>query len=487
MFCTMTPTIRMAVSRTARKALPVLIACLLLAGWPIQAFGQTDSLTQEVIDLITGYHVSGVEVEALDTASIEAALSSLNDPHSEYFSREEWQQFMNNLENNYTGIGIRLGSNETGFFVIEVFPDTPAQEAGMREGDYVVGVDGEGVDGHTLDQLVRRITGEEGTVVTVTVKRNGETVDLVMQRRDIHLPVITSGLIEPGIGYMRVTSFSSDADELFGEETRRLLEAGMQALVLDLRNNPGGLLDSAAGMAARFMEEGVLIHTRDRSGLEVPYPIGSTDPLDVPVIILVNEYSASASEVLAGSLQDYGIATLVGQKTYGKGSVQAMFELSDGSVLKLTIQEYLTPKKRPVNQVGLRPDVAVIGDAAQLITALQMAGDINVRLQLTHERMIVNGNPVLDRFPVIRENSMVYVPSRVLAALMEGTAEWDADQRAVLIRTEDREVAYDANSEGVLLKNGTSFIALNRFQTQFSAFAWSDRDGVLTLIEDGGN
>lgn len=483
----MTPTFRMAVSRLASKALPVLIACLLLAGWPVHAFGQTDSLKQEVIELITGYHVSGVEAEALDTTSIEAAVASLNDPHTEYFNRDEWQQFMNSLENNYTGIGIRVGLNETGFYVVEVFPDSPAALSGMQDGDYIIGVDGDGVDGLTLDQLVRRITGPEGTDVSITVSRDGDALHLDMQRRDIHLPAITARFIDPGIGYMRLTGFSSDADELFEEETRRLLDAGMHALVLDLRNNPGGLLDTAAGIASHFMEEGVLIHTRDRSGREVPYPVGGMAPLDVPVIILVNEYSASASEVLAGSLQDYGMATLVGQKTYGKGSVQAMFELSDGSVLKLTIQEYLTPKKRPVNHVGLRPDVAVIGDAAQLITALQLAGDINVQLQLTNERMTVNGKPVLDRFPVIRDNNMVYVPSRVLAAMVEATPVWDADNRAVILRSAEREVSYDAESEGVLLNNGVSYIALNRFQTQFSTFAWTDRDGVLTLIEDGGN
>lgn len=478
---------RQRFSRFAKAATPFLLAILLFSAVPAQAFGEvSDGVKQEVIRLITKHHISGAEVGDLNTESIEAAIASLNDPYTEFFTREDWEQFMDSLENNYIGIGIRVGSNEQGFFVLEVFPGSPAESAGMLDGDYIVGVDGDSVDGLTTSQLVSLITGEQGTEVNITVRRDGKSIDLKMERKDIHLPAITARLLDSGIGYVRVTSFSSDADDLFASETERLLDEGMKALVIDLRNNPGGLLDSAARMASRFMEDGVLIHSRDRSGREIPYLIGSEYPLQVPVVILVNEYSASASEVLAGALQDYGIARLVGQKTYGKGSVQSMFELSDGSVLKLTEQEYLTPLKRKVNHVGLEPDLEVYGDAPQLITALQQAGDIHVRVEISNERMAVNGVPMLDRFPVIREGGMVYVPSRVLAAIVEGTAEWDAQNRAVLIRTDKKIAVYDVVSEGVLLKNGVSYLALNRFQTRFEAFAWSDRGGVLTLIEDGG-
>lgn len=474
-------------ARAGRALLPALLIVLLLGVVPAAAHAQeADGLKQEVIDLIIGYHVSGVETEDLDTDSIETVIASLGDPYTEYLTREEWQAFMDSLENNYTGIGIRVGMNEHGFFVLEVFPDSPAEQAGMQDGDYIVAVDGEQTDEWTLDELVGNITGPAGTNVTLAVDRDGQTVELVMERRDIHLPPLTSRLLGPGIGYVRVNSFSSDADELFAAETGRLLAEGMEALVLDLRNNPGGLLETAANMAGRFMEDGVLIHTRDRHGREDPYPIGSEDPLDLPVIVLVNEYSASASEVLAGSLQDYGIARLVGQKTYGKGSVQSLFSLSDGSVLKLTVQEYLTPLKRPVNRVGLKPDEIVFGDAPQLITALQLAGDINVRVELDRERMKVNGVPVLDRFPVIREGGLVYVPSRVLAAVMEGAAEWNARSRSVIIRTPQGEAEYATDSEGVLLRRGTSYIALNRFATGFPSFAWADENGTVILIEDGG-
>lgn len=478
--------IRKLMFRFCKTALTVLLAAMLL-GMPAMAeSAETDSLKQEVINLITAHHVSGVQPEDLDTESIESVIESLNDPYTEFMTPDEWRSFLDSLENHYVGIGIRFGWNDRGFFVVEVFEGSPAGEAGMREGDYIVAVDGEETAGLSSDELVARITGPAGTNVTVTVEREGGKIDLTMERRDIHYPALTARLIEPGIGYVRLNGFTSDADELFEAETDRLLKEGMRALVLDLRNNPGGLLETAANMASRFVKDGVLIYTRNRTGLEEPYPIGSDHPLDVPVILLVNEYSASASEVLAGALQDYGIARLVGQKTYGKGSVQWTFQLSDGSVLKLTVQEYLTPLKRPVNHVGLEPDVPVYGDAPQLITALQLAGDLNVKIELGAERMTVNGVPVLDRFPVIRDNGKVFVPSRVLAAVVEGSAEWDAASRAVVIRSPRAEAAYPVDSEGVLLKDGVSFIELNRFQARFSPFAWADRDGIVTLVEDGG-
>jgi len=472
--------------RWFKTALPAFLAAVLLvAPAPVRG-AETDGLKQEVIDLIAGYHVSGVQPEDLDTESIDSVIASLNDPYTEFMTPDEWQSFMNSLENNYVGIGIRFGTNERGFFVVEVFDGSPAAEAGMKEGDYIVAVDGESTAGLASSELVSRITGPAGTKVTVTVERRGERRDLVMERRTIHYPALTARLLEPGIGYVRVNSFTSDADELFAAETNRLLAEGMQALVLDLRDNPGGLLETAANIASRFVPEGVLIHTRNRAGQEEPYPIGGDDPLDVPVIILVNQNSASASEVLAGALQDYGIARLVGLQTYGKGSVQWSFRLSDGSVLKLTVQEYLTPLKRPVNHVGLKPDATVHGDVPQLVTALQMAGDINVKLELGDERMTVNGVPVPDRFAVIRENGRVYAPARVLAAMVEGSADWDAASRAIVIRSPRGEAAYPAGSDGVLLKDGTGFIDLDRFGARFAPFAWTDRDGLLTLMEDGG-
>ncbi len=471
----------------ARHALVLALGCALLIGGPLAAWAESElaETKQEVIQLIVNYHVSGVEESDLDLSSMDTIISSLNDPYTQYFSTDEWQVFLDGLENNYTGIGIRVGMDDHGFYVAEVFPSTPAAESGMQEGDYIVAVEGVSTNGKTTDELVGEITGIEGTIVNLTVERGQEKMELALTRKAIHISAITSRFVDPGIGYVRISSFSSDADELFAEEIGQLAKQGMRSLILDLRDNPGGLLDSAGNIASRLLGSGNLIHTRDRSQTETPYPLEEQEPIGVPIYVLVNENSASASEVLAGALQDYEAATLIGMNTYGKGSVQSLFQLSDGSVLKLTVQEYLTPLKHPVNKVGLQPDQTVYGSVAQLITAFQQAADLNVKLELTNQGMKLNGAGFMNVFNVLREDDAVYVPSRILAAIVEGEADWDSSSRSIVVRAHEREQLYPVSEAGVKLVNGISYIALDHFQQAFDKLAWSDANGVLTLIENG--
>jgi len=465
----------------------VIVSCLLL-GNTLQATAIENSdqtKKQEIIDLIVNHHVSGMGKDQLDTKDIDTIVASLNDPYTQYFTPDEWKKFLNALENNYTGIGIRVGSDETGFFVNEVFTGTPAAEVGMQEGDYIVAVNGTSTKGKTTDELISEITGIEGTKVKVKVERDGDKIDFTLTRKQIHIPAITSRLLDNGIGYIRISSFSSDADELFSEQVDAMKKKGMTSFVLDLRDNPGGLLDTAGNMASRFIKKGNLILTRDRTKVDKPYPLKGKDTLDMPVVVLVNEFSASASEVLSGALQDYKLAKLVGSNTFGKGSVQSLYELNSGGVLKLTIQEYLTPLGNAVNKVGLKPDIEVIGSTPQLLTALQTAGDINLNLTLSKKGLTINGEAFSDSFKVIRENGMTFVPSRVLAAVVEGEVSWNGKNRSIVIHANNKDIEYSVNSEGVLLDKGISYIALNRFQTQFRNLAWSDQNDTLSLIENG--
>lgn len=437
----------------------------------------------EIINLIINNHVSGIAKSELNTENIDTIISSLGDPYTQYFTPDEWKQFMDMLENNYVGIGIRVGLDEHGFFVNEVFPDTPALAAGMQDGDYIIAVEGKSTQGITTDELISQITGIEGTEVQITIQREKKKINLTMARKAIHIPALTSRLFDNGIGYIRVSSFSSDADELFAAKLKEMQAEGLKSLVLDLRNNPGGLLDTAAKMATQFIKKGSLIHTVDRTKKETAYPISGQNPLTVPVTVLVNAYSASASEVLAGALQDYNLATIMGTKTYGKGSVQSLFELSEGGVLKLTIQEYLTPLKHKVNQVGISPDVNVIGDVSQLVSALQHAGSIDIQLSLTSHSLSVNGQLFNDRFKVIRENGVTYVPSRVLASIVDGNIAWEASTHSVQIEGQADEGAFHAGEQNFKLIDGVSYIELAHFQAQFPTFEWQDKDGKLLLLE----
>lgn len=474
-----------------KRALYVLvlavIAALLLAPlvvWAETATSDADTLRQEVIDLITKHHVSGVKRGALTMDDPAAIVASLEDPYSELFNPQQWKDFMNMLENNYVGIGVRIGLDDHGVYINEVFADTPALEAGLQAGDYIVAVDGKDAQGKSTDKLVTEITGEEGTTVTVTIERGSEQFDVTIARKEIHLPALSSHLFSNGTGYIRITSFSSDVDELFAEQLDEMTSGGLNALIVDMRNNPGGLLDSAGNIAKRFIKDGSLIYSRDRSGKETPYPVKGDKVVSVPLIVLVNGNSASASEVLAGALQDYGLATLIGNQTYGKGSVQSLFQLSGGSVLKLTVQEYLTPLKRPVNHVGLAPDVEVLGHTAQFITALQRSGDIDIRLELGQRALNINGLALNESFAVLRDNGKTYVPARVLAAIVDGEIAWDPQARSVVIAGDGgSQASFPMGSEGVYIEDGVSFLELEQFGRQFPLFGWQDGDGSLVLAE----
>ena len=466
-----------------------LIAALLLAPLVVWADTTTDAdtLRKEVIDLITKHHVSGVHRSTLTMDDPASIVASLDDPYSELFNPQQWKDFMNMLENNYVGIGIRVGMDEHGFYINEVFADTPALDAGLQAGDYIVAVDGASAAGKSTDKLVTEITGEEGTTVTVTIERGSEQFDVTIARKEIHLPALTSHLIPNRTGYIRITSFSSDVDELFTAHMDQMSKKGMSSLIIDMRNNPGGLLDSAGNIAKRFIKDGQLIYSRDRAGKETPYPVKGENVVTLPLTVLVNGSSASASEVLAGALQDYELATLIGSQTYGKGSVQSMFQLSGGSVLKLTVQEYLTPLKRPVNHVGLTPDVEVLGHTAQLITALQRAGDIDIRLELGQRSLTINGLDLNESFEVRRDSGKTYVPARVLAAIVDGAIEWDAHSRSVVIAGGDGvKASFPMGTDGVYITSGVSFLELDHFGRQFPLFGWHDGDGGLVLAEAAG-
>jgi len=472
-----------------RLFLPIFIAVwsLLIASSALASDTGLDEekLKQEVLRLIVTNHVSGVEEEDLDTSDIDSIIESLGDPHTEFYKPEEWESFIDQLENHYSGIGVRVGTDGKRFIVIEVFPDSPAMIGGMQEGDFIVAVDGKPTEGLTLDELVANIKGEEGTPVNITVERSGEYIELNLFRAEIQIPVISGHYFENGTGYIRLSSFSTIADEAFAEMLGIMRAQGLKALVLDLRDNPGGLLETAGGIAANFIADGNLIYMRDRSGTEIPLRISGKDPLEVPVYVLVNEYSASASEVLAGALQDYGVATLIGQKTFGKGSVQNLYRLPGGAGLKLTVQEYLTPNKRKVDQVGIEPDIEVFGDVPQLVTALQKAGDINITLELGNNDLVVNGLKVPERFAVIRENGRVFAPSRVLAAVIDGKIAWQPDTRSAVIEQGNTKAVFAAGGEGILIRGGTLYIDLTVFEQHFPDFDWREGQERLVLIEKG--
>lgn len=293
-------------------------------------------------------------------------VASLGDKYSTYYSPEAYKEATADRKGIYYGIGAYVSMNEDiGYPVISsVMDDSPALEAGVRADDIIYEVEGENIGGLTLDEVIALIKGEEGTYVNVTFIRNeSEEVNLDIERRAIESTTVKYKMLENNIGYIQLTAFETVSEKQFKEAKEDLESQGMESLILDLRGNPGGNLTTVVSIARQLLPEGLIIRTENRNGEGESFYSDGFNEFKLPMVVLVNGHSASASEVLTGALQDYEMATIVGTTTYGKGIVQETITLTDGSAIKLTTESYYTPKGRSLHGVGIEPDVEVQFDA----------------------------------------------------------------------------------------------------------------------------
>ncbi|MBP1995190.1 S41 family peptidase [Paenibacillus eucommiae] len=466
----------------------VAVTAAIVMAFPLLATAKgSDSDTQQVRDILSQVHVSGVSESALAGKSIDEMLKLLDDPYTDYFSPEELEQFSNILENNYVGMGARVGFDENGVFIVEVFAGSPAEKAGIQRDDYIKAVDGAPTDGLALDVVVNKIKGEAGTSVEVTVERDGKFIKFPLIRDAVNIPEVYSKHFEGNVGYMQITDFSSDAELEFDQQLKELQVKGLDALIIDLRNDPGGLLSTALNISKHFIQEGTLIYMKDRNDNSTPLKITGGSKLGVPVHILLNEYSASASEVLAGALQDYGIAKVIGMQSYGKGSVQRLYGLEEGGALKVTVEEYLTPNKHEVNHVGITPDLKVDGSAAQMITALRKSGITDIKVQVSKHKVLFNGVEVIDSFNLVRENGKLFAPTRALAALINAEISWNDKLRTIDIAFQGGNHSFSAASSDILIENGTSYVNVEHFRKFFPQLVVEDQGEQLTTLTARGN
>lgn len=418
--------------------LSAVVATLALPAWSAYASESSDRL-QQVLDILSANHVSGVSEKALSDAAIKAMVQSLNDPYTEYMDKSQWSRFEGSLTRNYVGVGILVSHTSEGVYIEQVFKNSSAEAAGLRADDIIVKVNDTDITPENAKDVATFITGEENTNVTITVLRGGERMTLTMPRKALSLPVVDSAYLDGGVGYLRVYSFSDDSDEQFTEILDGFrTKSDFRSLVIDLRDNPGGLLESAGYMASNFIKDKVLIHTKTRNGTDNPVNIVGGSTLPLPVYVLVNENSASASEILAGALQDYKVAVIAGTNTYGKGSVQSIYSLNEGSKLKVTIEEYLTPLGHPVNKVGIKPDLLLEGGMNQLLHVLRLAGIENFKVEKNRSVVKVNGMQVEDSLPAVEEDGKLWVHSRVLAALADAELKWIPEARGVELTVKDK-------------------------------------------------
>lgn len=349
----------------------------------LQRIGNKLDLLEQVVDDYFLFE-EDVDTEQMEAGIYKGMLAGLEDPYTTYYTAEEYRAMTEETEGVYCGIGVQVSQNlETGIItILRVFPGSPAEEAGLKKGDILYKVGALDVYDQELDTLVSQyIRGEEGTFVDLTVLRDGEEISATVERRMVESVTVEAQLLPDKTGYVMVTQFDLVTADQFISAVDSLEKQGMERLVIDLRDNPGGVVDACVKMAAYLLPEdqyeGTILSTADKngkgdryycqggkllfegSGSNPEYPMDDGHELDMPIAVLINGMSASASEVFAGALRDYGMATLVGTTSFGKGIVQVLLPLDDGSAVKVTIAHYYTPAGHDIHKKGLEPDVEI--------------------------------------------------------------------------------------------------------------------------------
>lgn len=327
---------------------------------------QTLQKIKMIEDAINKYYFYNDDIapEDLREGIYKGMVSSLGDPYSEYYTKEELEEVISDNMGISYGIGAYISiSKQTNMPMISgVMEESPAMKAGLKEGDIIYEVDDESTLDMSLTKVVSLIKGKEGTTVHLTIYRENENGLLEMdikRSKKLENTTVNSGILEDTdhIGYLRITEFDSVTVDQYTEAMAELREYGMKGMILDLRSNPGGDLSAVVDIARKILPAGLIVYTEDKEGDRKEYSCDGKKELDIPLVVLVNGYSASASEILAGAIQDYNKGTLIGTTTYGKGIVQQIQRLDDGTALKLTISAYFTPSGRNIHGVGIEPDI----------------------------------------------------------------------------------------------------------------------------------
>lgn len=325
-------------------------------------------LDEEAVDKINEltayaslYYYNDAEVAEIQDSMYKGLIEGLGDKYSVYYNEEDYTELQLSTTGQYYGIGAGLTQDLDTMIVSisKVYKGTPSETAGLKNEDIILSVDG--VDGASMEvsELVKLIRGEAGTTVHLEVYRpaTDEYLSFDVERADITLPSIDYEMMENGIGYILIDAFETDTAHQFKQAVEELTASGMQAMILDVRYNPGGMVSSVVEILDEILPEGLVVYIEDKEGNRQNYSSSGSSYMDIPIAVLVNEDSASASEILAGAIKDYEYGTLIGTTTFGKGIVQTIFPLSDGDAVKLTTAKYFTPNGNYIHEVGIEPDI----------------------------------------------------------------------------------------------------------------------------------
>lgn len=350
--------------------------------------GLLDDKTLEKMRLIKNtmdtYYLEEIDGEAVEDGAYKGMVAALGDPYSQYLSVEDLAEIMEQTEGIYYGIGAYIGKgrDDDYAYISDIIPGTPAEESDLLKGDILYAADGVSLYQMETSEVVKLIKGEEGTTVILTVYREseGNYLDIEVKRRKVQNPTVKYEMLTDTTAYIQITEFDDVTVEQFAEALAVVKGSGMQGLILDLRGNPGGSLTAVTDIARMLLPEGLIVYTEDKEGERTEYYCDGKNEIQVPMIVLVDGSSASASEILAGAIKDYHKATLLGTTTYGKGIVQRIISISDGTALKLTISNYYTPNGNNIHKIGIEPDEKIEFD-----TQLYVESGIDNQLERAKE------------------------------------------------------------------------------------------------------
>lgn len=480
-----------------RKFFVVLLIVLFVITGAAHVFAgetQTDAKNtiNEVFDYLMMYHKDNPNINQLMEGAIWGMIETLDDPYTAYLTRDEMKQFMDDMSGEFSGVGIYLEAKPDYPLVTDVISDSPAYNAGIKSGDLIKKVDGTDVRKMPLNEVVDKIKGPAGTQVELVVEREGRDISFIMQRADLSASTVSFKSVGNNVGYVAVKSFGLKTPEEFKNALELMKSGNVTALIIDLRDNPGGYFKAAVDMAANFLEKDMLIvSTTDHDGKVENFRVTENSRvIDVPVVVLINEGSASASEILAGALQDNGAATLVGDTTYGKGVVQNLFSLDEGGALKLTVSEYTTPKGRHIHKQGLKPDYVVTTGDLQIPFALKLLQPQQKRvLKFTpgSNEVLVNGEILRAHSAPMVRGQEVYLPLRFTFEALGYTVSWEKDSGNIVLGRRGTSIVIPQN--GYPSVNGSEIRIDNAFYigegVSYISTALLSAMGINTVSQEG--